>query len=239
MNTPLFVSLAAAAAFISSSARAQLPTASPGAPSIPADSPIGGSKQSTGVTTQPVAAPASGTHPSEEEMMRLMMENMKLNENHKLLAELVGDWTYTVKMWMDPSAPPLESKGTMTRRSEMDGRYFVAEASGKFPMPGPDGKMQDFDFKGRSTEGYDNAKKKFVSAWIDNMGTGIMLSEGTYDAATKTFTHHANYDMAPGVKTKIRETIKVTDKDHHTMEWFEDRGGKEVKTMEIVYTRKK
>jgi hypothetical protein len=239
MNTPLFVTFAAAAAFISSSALAQLPTASPGAPSIPADSPIGGSKQSIGATTQPVAAPATGSQPSEEEMMRLMMENMKLNENHKLLAELVGDWTYTVKMWMDPSAPPLESKGTMTRRSEMDGRYFVGDASGKFPMPGPDGKMQDFNFKGRSTEAYDNAKKKFVSSWIDNMGTGIMLSEGTYDPSTKTFTYHANYDMAPGVQTKIRETIKVTDKDHHLMEWFEDRGGKEVKTMEIAYTRKK
>jgi hypothetical protein len=99
--------------------------------------------------------------------------------------------------------------------------------------------MQDFNFKGRSTEAYDNAKKKFVSSWIDNMGTGIMLSEGTYDPSTKTFTYHANYDMAPGVQTKIRETIKVTDKDHHLMEWFEDRGGKEVKTMEIAYTRKK
>jgi hypothetical protein len=104
-------------------------------------------------------------------------------------------------------------------------------------MPGPDGKMMTMDFKGRSTEGYDNAKKKFVSSWIDNMGTGIMASEGTYDASTKTFTFHANYEMAPGVQSKIRETLKMTDKDHHTMEWFEQRGGQEVKTMEIAYTR--
>jgi hypothetical protein len=172
-------------------------------------------------------------------MMKMMEEMAKLNDNHKLLGELAGDWTYTVKMWMDPSAPPMESKGTMTRRAEMGGRFFVGEASGKFQMPGPDGKMADFDFKGRSTEGYDNAKKKFVSAWIDNMTTGIMLSEGTYDPATKTYTFHATNDVAPGVQTKIRETIKVTDKDHHVMEWFEDRGGKEVKTMEIAYTRKK
>ena len=169
--------------------------------------------------------------------MKMMMENAKLNENHKLLGELVGNWTYTVKMWMDPSKPPSESKGTATRKAEMGGRYFVADVSGKFPMPGPDGKMQQFDFKGRATEAYDNAKQKFVSTWIDNMSTGIMLSEGTYDPSTKTFTYHANYDMAPGVQTKIRETIKVTDKDHHVMEWFEQRGGQEVKTMEIAYTR--
>jgi hypothetical protein len=28
------------------------------------------------------------------------------------------------------------------------------------------------------------------------------------------------------------------DNDHHRMEFFEDRGGKDVKTMQIDYTRK-
>ena len=243
-NTERRLLATACATLLATSAFAQLPapTISPNAPAIPSDSPAGaGTTQSTtSVTTAPVAAPTAtktGAQPSHAEMMQMMAEMAKLNENHKLLAELVGSWNYTVKMWMDPSAPPLESKGTATRKAEMGGRYFVMDASGKFQMPGPDGKMMTMEFKGRSTEGYDNAKKKFVGAWIDNMGTGIMLSEGTYDPSTKTFTHHANYDMAPGVQTKIRETVKITDKDHHVMEWFEQRGGQEVKTMEIAYTR--
>ena len=33
--------------------------------------------------------------------------------------------------------------------------------------------------------------------------------------------------------------LKLTDSDHHTMEYYEDRGGKEVKVMEITYTRQK
>jgi hypothetical protein len=41
------------------------------------------------------------------------------------------------------------------------------------------------------------------------------------------------------MKTKAREVIKVVDKDHHIFEWYEDRGGQEVKTMEINYARKK
>ncbi|CAN5578228.1 hypothetical protein BH18VER1_BH18VER1_11030 [soil metagenome] len=226
---------------------AQVPTPPPTNPNLAPDTQgtTGLARPATtGIGTQPTPSPSaasSGAHsaaqPSEAEMMQMMMDNAKLNENHKLLAELVGDWTYTVNMWMDPSAPPIESKGTATRKSEWGGRYFIADASGKFQMPGPEGKMQPFDFKGRSTEGYDNAKKKFVSSWIDNMGTGIMISEGTYDPATKTFTYLGDYDMAPGMKTKIRETIKVTDKDHHLMEWFENRGGQEAKTMEIAYTR--
>jgi hypothetical protein len=45
--------------------------------------------------------------------------------------------------------------------------------------------------------------------------------------------------MAPGTTTKVRETLQITDKDHHLMQWFENRGGQEVKTMEISYTRAK
>lgn len=178
--------------------------------------------------TSPAAAA-----PNDSEMMELT----KLNENHKLLAELAGNWSYTVKMWMAPGAPPIESKGRAERKAIMGGRYFVVDAQSEMEMPGPDGKMQSMSFIGHSWEGYDNAKKKFVSSWIDNMGTGILMSEGTYDPASKTFTYNAEMEMAPGVKTKVREVVKVVDKDHHLFEWYENRGGQETKTMEIAYTR--
>jgi len=176
--------------------------------------------------------------PNDSEMMAMMMELSKPGENHKMLEGAVGNWTYTTKWWMSPDAPPSESTGTATARPAMGGRYVITEHSGKMQMPGPDGKMMDMEFKGMAVEGYDNVKKKFVSSWIDNMGTGIMNSEGTYDPSSKTLTYNAETEMMPGMKTKIREVIKITDKDHHTFEFFEDRGGKEVKTMEINYTRK-
>src|ERR1043166_1553660 len=120
----------------------------------------------------------------------------------------------------------------------MGGRYFISEVKGKMQMPGADGKMVDTDFLGMATEGFDNAKKKFLASWIDTMGTGIMASEGTYDPATKTLTYWSEVEMIPGTKTKMRQAIHMTDKDHRTSEFFEDRGGTEVKTMEITYTRK-
>ena len=67
----------------------------------------------------------------------------------------------------------------------------------------------------------------------------IMISEGTYDAATKTFTYLGEYEGMPGMKSKVREVIKMTDKDRMTMEYYEDRGTGEMKSMEINYTRKK
>ncbi len=185
-------------------------------------------------------APAASA-PSEAEMMKQMMELSKMNENHKLLSSLDGNWTYTIKMWMnpDPNAKPQESKGTATRKSVMGGRYVMMDVSGKFQMPGEDGKMKEVQFKGMGLEGYDNVKKKFVGSWIDNMGTGIMFSEGDYDPATKAFTYTAEMEPTPGMKSQVREVLKMTDTNHMMLEWYENQGGQEKKTMEIAYTRKK
>jgi len=186
------------------------------------------------------ASPNTGGAPSAEDMQK-MMEMTKLNENHKLLTDSVGNWSYTVKMWMngDPSSKPDISKGTATRKAIMDGRFVVMDVTGKMDMPGPDGKMKSMTFKGHGLEGYDNVKKKFVGTWMDNMGTGIMMSQGDYDPSTKTFTYNSEVEMMPGMKTPIREVLKINDKDHMTFEWYENRGGQDVKTMEINYTRSK
>jgi hypothetical protein len=168
-----------------------------------------------------------------------MMELAKTGENHKLLASLAGDWTYNVKMWMNPNGKPEEYTGKATRKAVLDGHYFTLEVNGKMKMPGPDGKPKDFDFKGMSIEAYNNVSKKFEATWSDNMGTAIFTSQGDYDPATKTFTYTGEMEMMPGMKTKVRETVKVADADHHTLEWYEDHGGQEAKTMEIAYTRKK
>ena len=195
--------------------------------------------------TSPSASPAATAagQPSAADMQKMMEQMMELGkpgENHKLLAEMAGSWSYTMKMMMDPTtSKPSESKGTATRKAIFDGRYFTFDVSGKFQMPGKDGKPVDMNFKGKATEGYDNVKKKFISSWIDNMSTMMMNSEGTYDADTKTFTYNAQCEMMPGMPVKMREVIKVVDKDHHTFEMYEDRGAGETKTMEINYTRKK
>jgi hypothetical protein len=181
--------------------------------------------------------PKTDGKPDDAQMMATMMEMAKPGENHKLLEGTVGTWNYKVKWWMKPDAPPMESSGVGTTRSVMDGRYVVTEHSGKMSMPGPDGKMADLAFHGMSTEGYDNAKKKFVATWIDNMGTGIMLMQGTYDPAAKAVTYLGEEEPMPGMKFKVREVITYTDKDHHTMEYYEVHGGTEMKMMVIEYAR--
>jgi len=152
--------------------------------------------------------------------------------NHKLLASLAGQWNFATKMWMQPGAPPEMSTGTAVYTPLMDGRFIQGEYKGTF------GGMA---FQGLGLTGYDNVAKHFTATWADNMGTSIMLMTGKYDAATKTFTYKGDMVdvMKPGTRVKVRQTVKVTDDDSHVMEWYEFRSGKEVKTMEISYTRQK
>jgi len=96
----------------------------------------GGKVANTGEVAVP-ANPATG-QPNPADMMKQMMELSKLNENHKLLASLDGNWDYTIKFWMnpDPNAKPQESKGTASRKSVMGGRYVMMDVSGNMQMPG-------------------------------------------------------------------------------------------------------
>jgi hypothetical protein len=216
-TTILFATLIATSSF------AQSPATSPASASAPS-------------AAQPAAATGQ---PNPQEMMKQMIELSKLNENHKLLSSLDGNWNFTIKMWMnpDPNAKPQESKGTGTRKTVMGGRYVMMDVTGKMQMPGEDGKMKDMQFKGMGLEGYDNVKKKFVSSWIDNMGTGIQFAEGSYDPTTKSLTYTSEIEPMPGMKSQVREVIKIADNNHMMLEWYENHGGTEKKTMEINYTR--
>ena len=158
------------------------------------------------------------------------------NANHKLLAELAGIWNYKLRIRMG-SDKWLETDGVVVREPIMGGRYLLANFD--VPMlPGASGQLEKKDFKGKSIEGYDNVKQKFVSVWIDNASTGPMIFEGSYDATSRTFTYTSETEAEPGKKTKVRELIRIADADHYSLEWYEEHGGREIKTIEIRYTRK-
>jgi Protein of unknown function (DUF1579) len=95
-------------------------------------------------------------------------------------------------------------------------------------------------FEGFGVTAYDNVTRRFMSAWIDNFSTGIMFLTGKYNPTTKATTLVGDVDgpMMPGTKVKVREVIRLVDANKHVMEMYEVRGGKDVKTIEIVYTRR-
>jgi len=153
----------------------------------------------------------------------------KPGPEHKVLDPLVGTWNAKVKMWLEPGKEPTTSDAKTTRKWIMDGLFLDEAVEGKF---------MDMPFKGMGLTGYDTAKKKYVGTWIDSMGSGIMVMEGTYDEKTKTLTAIADDVDPKGKKSKFRNSIKIMSADHHIQEMFSTpEGGKEMKVMEIHYTK--
>ncbi len=167
-----------------------------------------------------------------QDPMQKMMEQMAApGPQHEHMQESVGTWKTEMKHWMAPGEP-MEATGVSVIKSVMGGRYLEEHFTSN---------MMDQEFIGRGIFGFDKAKGKYVSVWFDNMGTGLMTMEGTYDEATKTLTTKGEAEMMPGMKTKMRIVDKEIDKDTHVMEMFMTMGesAEEMKTMEIKYTRDK
>ena len=72
------------------------------------------------------------------------------------------------------------------------------------------------------------------------MGTGVMVAEGPWDAASKSITFTGSMvDPSTGKECKFREIMTFTDDKHQKLEMYNTPAGqKEYKTMEIEYTKK-
>ncbi len=165
-----------------------------------------------------------------EATMKAWQAFMTPGDAHKMLASATGTWHQDMTMWMAPDTPPEKSTSTAENKMILNGLYQQSTHTGNFGgMP----------FEGISVTGYDNAKKIFVSTWIDNMGSGMMYMEGTWDDANKTINMKGKQtDPLTGKSIDIRETLKIVDDKNHVMEMFETREGKERKIMEIKMTKK-
>ena len=168
----------------------------------------------------------------DEAMMAKMKEYSTPNENHKVLDQFVGCWTYSSKWWMSSDAKVEESIGSSEVKWILDGRFVEQTVTGT---------SMNQPFEGRGITGFDNLKKEYTAVWLDNMATGMMISSGKYDAATKTFSEQGSFScpLVNGPRA-YRTVMKIVDDNTHIYEMYtNDKDGKEFKSMEITYTRKK
>jgi hypothetical protein len=163
-------------------------------------------------------------------MMEVYQKLATPGEPHKLFATLAGSWTTTNKEWMEPGKPPTESTGTAEMKMLLDGRFLYQEFTGN---------MMGQPFSGIGIDAYDNMSKKYVTAWMDTMGTGIFMMEGTASADGKTITLKGSHSTPGGGKMTHRAVWKIVDDNTQTFDMYgTHHGGKEMKVMEITYTRK-
>lgn len=163
-------------------------------------------------------------------MMELWKKLATPGEPHKLFATLAGSWTTTTKEWMEPGKPPTESTGAAEMKMLLDGRFLYQELNSQ---------MMGQPFSGIGIDAYDNMTKKYVTVWMDTMGTGIFIMEGTGSADGKTITLKGSHPEPGGGKMSHRAVWKIVDANNQTFDMYgAHHGGKETKMLEIVYQRK-
>jgi hypothetical protein len=175
-----------------------------------------------------------GQSMSEADMQAMMETYAKLarpSEPHKQLATLVGNWQTSTRAWVDPSQPPMESKGSCEYKMILSGRFLQATCTGE---------MMGNPFTGIGITGFDNHSKKYVETWMDSMGTSMYYMEGPAGPDPKVLTMEGSMDDPMEGPMKLRTVTKLVDTNTHVFEMYgTGKNGKEMKMLEITYTRKK
>lgn len=126
-------------------------------------------------------------------------------EELKKLEFLIGKFDGKQKMFMDPSQPPTESKGSVESKWILDGRYLSWGYKG--------------DFMGMKMEGFftitfDPSIKKYIGTWIDNMGNGILVMKGNFEGSKLILTTD-EMDVEGMGKVTMRSTYWAIEGGFH------------------------
>lgn len=158
----------------------------------------------------------------------MMAESMRLGspgEHHKRLDHMVGDWDASATFHM-PDGSQMTSDGSLSSEWVLGGRFLKAD----FHLDD----MMGMAFDGISFVGYDNAKGQYVSVWMDNMSTGVIVHKGWFEGdafVTMGKSAHGG-DMKIVSEPTGEGTVEDTFFERHTEEgeWFESGS--------IVYTKR-
>ena len=189
------------------------------------------SQDKHGDKNKPAAGAAAGG--MDDSMMKSMMEAATPGAQHKALAPMAGKFKFVNKFKMDPSQDWQVTEGTYEGEMGLDGRYLLVEVQAD---------MMGMPFQGMGVMGYDNTIKKYVAGWIDNMGTGVMRSEGTSSDGGKTIVFNGEM-MCPieHVMKAYKYQYEIKSNDEFVMRWWTpSMSDKKVfESMVITYTREK
>jgi Protein of unknown function (DUF1579) len=149
----------------------------------------------------------------------------KPGPEHEKLKQLEGDWKAVMEM------AGQKSEGKVTYKSICGGMWVSSDFQGDFA---------GMKFQGHGLDGYDTNKKKYVSVWVDSMGSAPLTQEGDIDPNTKLLVMTGDSVGLDGKPQKIKSTVTTGDKDHFTFTMYMVQpDGSDQQLMTINYTRQK
>ena len=169
--------------------------------------------------------------PDSATVSNAWIKHMTPSKIHETLAKDNGQWSEEMTIWESRKSEPTTTTFKVDIRMILGGRYQESIHKGS---------IMGMSFEGRNTLAFNNTTQEYVSTWIDNMGTGIIIMKGHFNAGTKSIDLEGKVvDPLTRKEKKVREIYTFVDSNTHRMEMF-DTGydGKEFKSMEAILKRK-
>jgi hypothetical protein len=181
------------------------------------------------VTTDSPKVSSSSVPVDTAAMNKAWASYMAPGDAHKMLAKADGKWDAEITFYM--GADTSVNKAVCETEMILGGRYQKSEYEGN---------VDGMPFEGINTLAFDNSRKVYISTWIDNMGTGLMYLEGTFDDKTMTMNLKGKAtDVTTGKDIMMRETVKIIDEKTQQMDMYDTKDGQpEVKTMSILLKKR-
>lgn len=151
---------------------------------------------------------------------------------HQRLDALVGEWDGDFRIYMEPGAEPMTSRGIVTRKWIL-GKRFIQETVEATSDMGT--------FSGLGFIGYNNLDGQYEVAWLDDMSTGIYTETGTYDPDKKVFHWRGSHrDPVTGRVIATRSELDLSSPDRQVYAgYMAAPDGREFLHFEGVSTRTK
>lgn len=160
---------------------------------------------------------------------------LEVQQEHKWLEQLIGEWRYESEAVMGPDKPPAKFTGAERVRSFGEA-WVVSEGKGE----GEAGECSNaFTLM---TLGYDPAKKRFVGTFVGSMMNNLWIYEGTMDSSGNVLTLDTE---GPSVKgdgstMKYKDIIEIKSADHRILRsCFQTEDGEWQEFMTANYQRVK
>jgi hypothetical protein len=152
--------------------------------------------------------------------------------SHKLLAPFVGEWDVRMTFWSSPNAQPQTSVGSSTISWVLGGRFLQEQFKGA---------TAGDSFEGMGIMGYDNATRTFNTLWIDSLNTTMAVASGRFFPEKNVFELTSElYDPLLSREKEVRSTLRFTSNDSYVFSMIDQSPeGKQFKSLEMEYTRKK
>lgn len=161
---------------------------------------------------------------SAKSMMRHHMEEMApMSSVNSVLQSMTGTWTGQGTMVDMMTHKPMNMTDHLTSSVALNNKFIECEMQSN---PGPTGMV----FKGTGFTGYDSTTGKYHMYWFDSMGFGGEFV-GTKQGNTITYTHPERHGRM------MTLTATIVSPDEHRMVLWEGKGTKQMKIMDVTYTR--